>query len=294
MKIKIVIAVLLCSLFSLRAKAQAKAGQVDVFMGVDFNYRDIYYNDKLFELLVNLTPGMKWNLGHRWEVSAQALVPIINDYGDYYKRIRINNLSLSKQMALGSRLKMKASGGLFCSERYGLDLKALFIVNEWLAITGQAGLTGHFSMANEWNMSKMTRLTGLIGPELYIKRWNIQADIRGGRYIYGDYGGQIECFRHFKHTSIGVYGVYSDKGKEDCGFKVVVMLPPYNRKRHKVNFRPASNFRLTYSQEAEAYANKMYFTDPEENERTGWFARDLLPWGQETMAADFKYKEETK
>ena len=34
------------------------AGQVDFFMGVDFNYRDITY-DKLYEFLINLTPGVK-------------------------------------------------------------------------------------------------------------------------------------------------------------------------------------------------------------------------------------------
>ena len=31
----------------------------------------------------------------------------------------------------------------------------------------------------------------------------------------------------------------------------------------------------------------MYKTDPEENERDGWFDRDLLEWGSHTMAPDF-------
>lgn len=31
-----------------------------------------------------------------------------------------------------------------------------------------------------------------------------------------------------------------------------------------------------------------YMTDPEENERTGWFDRDLLPWGIDLkQPADF-------
>lgn len=90
---------------------------------------------------------------------------------------------------------------------------------------------------------------------------------------------------------MGVYAPYSDKGKEDAGFKVIVMLPPYKRSARKVNFRPASNFHLTYSVEANSYANRTYFTDPEQNERSGWFDRNLLPWGTDTMAPDFTVKE---
>ena len=69
------------------------------------------------------------------------------------------------------------------------------------------------------------------------------------------------------------------------------MIPPYRRKHRKVNIRPASNFRLTYNIQADMYANKMYNTDPEENEREGWFDRERLFWGSNTMAPDFRTKE---
>lgn len=291
MKSRLTILLLLTTLSFTDIKAQSRAGDIDFFVGAEFNYRDLYYNSKLMELLINATPGIKWNMGKRWEATAQVIIPIVNDYGGYYKRGRLSNLSVSKQLAIGSLLKLKASGGLFCSERYGLDIKAMLIVNEWFAVRAQTGLTGYFSMANGWNMSKMARWTGLLGSDFYLNPWNTQISLRGGRYVYGDYGGSIEAFRHFNHASIGVYCQYSDKGKEDYGFKVVMMLPPYKRHRHKVNLRPASNFRITYSQQADSYSNRMYFTDPEENERTGWFDRDLIPWGQDKMEADFVYSE---
>lgn len=71
----------------------------------------------------------------------------------------------------------------------------------------------------------------------------------------------------------------------------MMMIPPYKRKRRTVNIRPASNFRLTYSIDGDAYANKMYTTDPEENEREGWFDRKALHWGSNTMEPDFTDKE---
>lgn len=43
--------------------------------------------------------------------------------------------------------------------------------------------------------------------------------------------------------------------------------------------------------EGDAYANKMYTTDPEENEREGWFDRNDLQWGSNTMKPDFTMKK---
>lgn len=106
----------------MRLSAQPRSGTVDIFMGADFNYRDIYFNNRVYDVLLNLTPGIKWNMGHRWEVAAQALVPVVNQYGDRYKKVRLNMAVLSKQLAVGEHWKMKLSGGLFGSERYGLDL----------------------------------------------------------------------------------------------------------------------------------------------------------------------------
>lgn len=267
--------------------ALSQSGTVDLFMGAELNYRDIIFNGRVYDLLINLTPGVKWHIGHRWEMAAQAYVPVFNQYGDRYGRVRLNMAVLSRQLAIGRHWKMKVSGGLFGQERYGMDVKNMFIFNSWLAATAQVGLTGYCSMAAGWEASRMGRLTALAGSEIYLHRWNAQVSVKGGRYVYGDWGVTGEGFRHFRHVSVGVYASYSNLGKEDAGFKVVVMLPPYRRSARKVNFRPASNFRLTYSVEAEAYACRTYFTDPEQNERTGWFDRDLLPWGQDTMAPDY-------
>lgn len=265
-----------------------QAGTLDIFMGVDFNYRDIWlYNDRVFDLLINLTPGVKWYLGHRWEIAAQAKIPVVNQYGDHYKNIRLSMAAVSKQFAIAGRWKSKVSAGLFDMERYGIDWKNMVIINRWLAFTLQTGITGHCFLGNGWEMSKMKRISALAGPEVYLRQWDTQLSLRGGRYIFGDYGVELEGFRHFRHVSVGAYACYSNKGKDNAGFKVVVMLPPYKRKHRTVNFRPASNFRVTYSTEAESYANATYFTDPEQNERDGWFTRDLLPWGIDEKQPDF-------
>ncbi|MCM1484303.1 MAG: hypothetical protein NC043_08190 [Muribaculaceae bacterium] len=289
---RVVIAVVLLAASVPRAGAQMQPGQVDIFAGVDFNYRDIFFNGRVFDLLVYVTPGVKWNMGHRWETSAQVLIPIINQYGNKdLSRVRLNLLSLSKQLSVGQRLRLKLSGGVFTANRYGIDAKGMLIVRDWLAFIGEAGLTGYYNMGSKWTASSMERITWQAGADFWLKKWNTQMLLKGGRFIYADYGVMAEAWRHFRHVSVGVWGGYTNLEKKNAGFRVIVMLPPYKRTRRRVNFRPASNFRITYSSYATAFFMREYNTDPEQNERSGWFDRDMLPWGPDTMEPDFIYKE---
>lgn len=276
------------------AKDKIAGGSVDIFMGVDFNFRDIYWNNRVYDVLVNLTPGVRWKPARRWDICAQLYVPVINQYGDYYKNVRVRVASLSRQFAVNNRWKMKVSGGIFTAESYGIDIKNMYVINPWLAATAEIGVTGYLSMASGWDMSTMKKVTFMAGPEFYLSRWNTQFSLRGGRYLFGDYGAEFEAFRHFRHASVGVFASYSDICKENAGLKVVIMLPPYKRKHRKVNIRPADNFRLVYNVEAGYRGLRKYHTDAEENERTGWFDRDLIPWGTDLMEADFKYEDTEK
>ena len=52
-------------------KAAREMPHCDFFMGADFNYRNIHYNNRLYDLLINLTPGMKWNISNHWQMAAQ-------------------------------------------------------------------------------------------------------------------------------------------------------------------------------------------------------------------------------
>lgn len=275
--------------FPLHLQAQDRAGTVDLFAGVDFNYRNIYYNNRLYDLLINLTPGIRWQMGHHWQIAAQGLIPVLNDYGDRYKNVRLNMAVLSKEFYFGKHF-VKVSGGLFGQERYGMDVKWMLPVNSWLAFDGQLGYTGLCSMAKDWECSKIDRLTGMLGTRIYIERYNTEFSLHGGRFLFEDYGAIGECMRHFRHCSVGAYAEYSSKGKENAGFKVVMLLPPYTRRTKRLNVRPASNFRLTYNVQADPYSLRMYTTDPEENEREGHFDRERLKWGSNTMGADFKEK----
>lgn len=88
--------VVLLLLPALKALSQAPVSpKVELFAGAELHYRDIFYT-KMYEVLVNLTPGLKWHIGNRWQLAGQAIIPVYNDYGDRYKKVRLSMAVLSK------------------------------------------------------------------------------------------------------------------------------------------------------------------------------------------------------
>jgi len=259
----------------------SRKGELELFAGAELNYRNIKY-DKPYYVLLNVAPGMKWHITDHTLLSAQALIPVVNMYGDYYKRPRLNQLCISQEIKLGA-LALKPSAGLFSMERYGVDLKAMMPVCDFLAFEGQFGYTGFLSMATGWEMSPVSRVVALVGADIWIEPVKTQLRLIGGRFLKDDNGVLAEGMRHFDHTSVGLYAQYSDRAELsrgfNGGFKVIISIPPYGRRHKAVQFRPAGNFRLTNNMNADPRACKVYQTDPEENERHGWFSRDILPWG---------------
>ncbi len=264
---------LLAALLQTGVSAQTET-HVDFFAGVDLSYRDIHWN-KLMEVLVNVTPGVRMRLGDSWQLAGQVIVPVYNDYGEYYSKVRLGIVSVAKEFQFGSN-HLKLSGGMFSGERYGLDAKWMLPVNSWLAFDAQLGLTGRWSpQLGEGSLPD--RLTGWGGARIWLDRWATEGRIRAGRFIYADWGVIGEGYRHFKHCSVGAFGQWGNKGGLGAGFKVIVLLPPYKRTDRTVNVRPASSFLLSHNVMADSYSLRMYNTDPEENEREGVFRK--AEWG---------------
>lgn len=287
---------LLFALLGLGGKvaAQEHKRSVDFFLGADFGISDMNWA-RQYDILVAAMPGAKWDLGNHWMVAGGLYIPIVNQISQDLEGVRITALNVSKQVRWGN-LYCKATGGLFSTERYGLDLKMFLPVANWFAFEAQAGLTGKCSfrggpMMNQWVMSDMRRFSGTIGGDIYLKRWNTQ--LRGilGTFLYQDLGFECEAIRHFNHASVSIYGNWNNMEGIDAGFRFVAMIPPYKRTHRMVNIRPMSNFKFDLLMNAHNYALRRYKTDPEENMREGWFSRDLLKWGANTMEPDFIIKE---
>lgn len=261
---------------------QPRPHQVAIFCGADLSYADRNFL-RLYDVLLNLTPGAKWHIGNDLMVAGQIHVPVANyGYGERMNMIRLYMADISKQIHFNNtRQHFKFSAGLFSRERMGVDMKWMWPVNRWLLFMAQAGVTGHWALGvdfkgnHEETFGKDWKFTGIAGAKFYLEKWETEFVLSGGRYLNKKMGAQLEIMRHFTYCTVSIYGQMHQKDPDNTysnhtdagGFKVVMMLPPYKRSKRKVAFRPASNFRLTYNAQSDGISMKMYDTDPEDNER---------------------------
>ena len=257
---------------------QEKTGQIDLFCGAELNYGDTNVM-RLYDVLINLTPGVKWNMGSGWMMAGQLSYAAVNNgYNKKYNYLRLGILALSKELSFKDDNHLKFTAGLFSRERYGVDVRWMKPINSWLMLQARAGLVSTWWLSTkeqEFDTRKWTT-TAVVGANVWIDKWATEFRLSGGRYINEDYGMEGEVYCHFKHCSIGAFvqwhetyyqylvkNTYNYSG----GFRVVMMIPPYKKSEKKVTVRPASNFRLTYNAQSDGYSMKKYHTDPEENER---------------------------
>lgn len=272
------IVLLLSLLTSIFSYGQERTSQIDLFCGAELSYNDTDYR-RLYNVMINLTPGVKWYMGHGWQVAGQLSFAAVNyGYPDKNNCLRLGIVALSKELSIGTDQHLKFTGGLFNRDRYGVDTRWMMPVNSWLMLQARAGLINTW-----WCSTKEQSFEGknwtpiaVVGANVWIDKWATEFRVSGGRYINDDYGIEGEVYCHFKHCSIGAFAEYyepyfapsiKNTYRYAGGFKVVMMIPPYKKSGKKVRIRPASNFRLTYNAQSNGYSMKMYHTDPEENER---------------------------
>ncbi len=283
-------------LFFLLAFGKSSAQEkpvAEVFCGAELNYADVNFT-RLYDVLLNLTPGTKINLGHEWQFAMQFMVPIVNEgYAKRNNMLRLSMANMSKVLRFDdAKQYFKLTAGLFNKERYGADVRWMYPVTSWLMVNARLGLTNRWALGadihgatesdfetKDWNLS------GILGASIWLNQWATELRATGGRYLNNDYGVEGEVIRHFKHCSVSAFAQLHElassnyvksKHRYSGGFRIVMMLPPYKKQKRTVAFRPASNFRLTYNAQADGYSMLKYNTDPEENERTYPIR---IPWG---------------
>lgn len=275
------------------AKAQqSESGLVEIFCGTDLGYADTNWM-RLYDVRIPLKPGMKWHMGRDWQFAFQGIIPIINEGYTFrdrkYEMIQVDHVVLSKQFHFDSwHQHVKLSAGLFGLGRWGGDLQWMMPVTDWLLLKARGGITRSWFLGCDMHNHSIGDFghdwlaTGTVGANVYLKPWNIEGRVEGGRYIAEDYGMQFDIMRHFSHCTIDLFyqlrmgdrlkSLVDDMtDRANGGFKVVMMIPPYKKSDHlragRVVFRPASNFRLTNNVRSDSRSMRTYTTDSEENER---------------------------
>jgi len=293
MRKKLLLSVIIC-LFSIVKSSAQYQPVAEVFCGAELNYADVNFT-RLYNVLVNLTPGTKVHLGKDWEFAAQVYIPIVNSgFDSRNSMLRLNMVNFSKVLKFEKAHQyLRFTAGLFGMERYGADVRWMYPINSWMMVQARLGLTNYWALGFSVSSSdgesvfesSQWSFTGTLGLNFWLNRWKTEFRLVGGRYLNKDLGVEGEAVRHFKHCSVSVFAQAHEKYKNpntkktsrfSGGFRIVMMLPPYTKSKKSIVLRPASNFRLTYNAQSDGYSMRKFTTDPEENERTYPIR---IPWG---------------
>ena len=262
--------------------------QLELFCGLTFGYADTNWL-RLYDVQLNATPGLRWNLGKDWSIAAQGIIPVVSvgyTYSDISNKYwRLNMATVSRQLHFNNKNQhLRISAGLFGRERYGVDVRWAWPVNSWLLLNAQAGVSSPWVLGvdlkgnGEAKFYSDYKVSGTVGADVYLQSLDVEFRLSGGRYINGDYGSQIDVMRHFRHVTLLAYAQLrlgklesnpfdNQKYRTNGGFKIIWMIPPYKKSSRKVVVRPASNFVLSHSSRAGGESMRSYSIDPEENSR---------------------------
>lgn len=240
--------------------------------------------DELYTYAINLNPAVEMTLWKGGKLTAQVILPIVTNLSGEMNKVRPGVIALSQQMRFGHNIFGKLTVGNFTNNRYGaqLDMKYRTDNGRW-ELGGVVGSTGFSAVTREdgWYMGRKQRINASLNATYYEPHFNLQFDLKAGRYIYGDYGVRGDCTRHFGEYAVGLYALYTD-GEINGGFHFALPLP--GKKWSRKGFfrvKPADYFAWAYGMVAEGeYVEKRlgrsYNTTPNENRSSNFYQPDYI------------------
>ena len=261
----------------------SSAGKVDIVVYPSLFLENNTF-DELYTYAVNLNPTLEMQLWRGARLSAQAIVPVSTNLSGEMGRIRPGVVTLAQEFRFRRNIFGRIAAGNFTNNRYGLLLDTRYRTADGrIELGAQLGSTGFSATTREdgWYMGRRQRINASLLAMYYLPELNIQADLRVGRFVYGDCGVRGDLTRHFGEYAIGVYGIYTD-GEVNAGFHLTTPLPGRKwRRKGWVRVKPASYFQWQYGLVAhgEYFDKKMgrtYSTRPDDNRSADFYQPDYI------------------
>ncbi len=231
--------------------------------------------DHLFDYCISIAPAFATTLWKGSRVTLQPIFPILNnlDPDETQRYIQIGQANLSQQILSTSRWHASAAIGFFHAERAGLQAKVTFHVLRNLDLSINAGYTYGVNYTKQKGFGFIRdsqRLNFMAHASYYEPRTQLQIELLGGRFLYGDYGGRLDVTRHFGEFAIGVYGILTG-GEYNAGFHFAIpMSGKRQRRKAFVRLRLPEYYAVEYSMQSffkywEEKMGQNFVTQPDQN-----------------------------
>ena len=181
-----------------------------------------------------------------------------NDKASSPQRLMPGYMTLQQRLVSTRKVEATATLGLLGNERNGVLLQAdwhlrpveMGWLGHWQADLGvQTGWTGPWYLKEDTYVPTVCRwdkVLALAHVNLFETRTHSQLELRGGRFMLGDWGVRLDAQRHFHERSIGVYLTWCERCVA-AGFDFSLPIGPWKRGRHRrVNLRLPETYYFTF------------------------------------------------
>lgn len=218
--------------------------------------------DKLFEYTVSIAPTIEGTL---WPGNRITLMPVFPVASNVWRRkpegyIYIGVAAIQQDICFTDRLKAQVAGGIFMGNLMGIDARLTYRLGQCLTLGFKASWLGEtYVDASKYHFEKLDKVSVLGKASYYHTPTQLEAEVTGGRFVFGDYGARLDITRHCGEYAIGVFGILTG-GEHNAGFHFAIPLAG-KRQLRKGDFRLKlpEYFDLEYNMESyyEYAAQKM-------------------------------------
>lgn len=255
-------------------KANSSAGKIDFTIYPMFSWMN-HLKDIPFEYAISLAPAIETSLWKGNRITLQAIIPVSYRLKsmENLKYVRIGIADIAQDITShNGRWQATLAGGFFFFDRIGVDFRLAYHATPSLTIGAEVSYTGNALMDNNghYDIKAPNKLSFMGKAEYYEPYTQLQAQVMGGRFVFGDYGARLDISRHLADYTIGVYGILTG-GEKNAGFHFAIPLGPKRQMRKgMLRFKLADYFDWEYSMRSHAkYYNeqmgKIIETRPDEN-----------------------------
>ena len=166
--------------------------------------------DVLYEYTISIAPTIEATL---WPGNRITLMPVFPIASNVWKSkpegyIHIGVAAIQQEVRLSNCLKAQVAGGMFMGNLMGLDANFTYRAGKNITLVLKAAVLGDAYVAdNKYHFEKLDHVSVLGKASYYHTPTQLEAEVTGGRFVYGDYGARLDITRHISDYAIGVFGI---------------------------------------------------------------------------------------
>lgn len=242
-------------------------GQADEDRFIDISLHPRYsalfgfYRDPVM-LQLNLAPRLNVRLWRGFEISAQVIFPLYNEFSTEGDFVRPGLLTASQFVRLPGPTFVRATAGTFTNRRFGIDVRTRRFFDDGRFRAGfDLGRTGNAYFPNGSIFVERDPEWVVLGTAGFTwRRQRLYVDGAAGRFLFGDLGGRIEVMRQFGQADIGFVFAQTVNGA-NAGLRLILPLfEDLYVGSSSVRVRPAPDFTWDYMYRAGTNVGESYDT----------------------------------